>query len=67
MTKLLPSFKHISPFQETITSSLNYISRNFEEIYTTDEFLEIPLQKIKAILSSDELNVQSELVAFEGM
>ena len=55
------------PFQETIASSLNYISQNFEDIYPSEEFLEIPLMKIKAILSSDELNVQSELVAFDGM
>ncbi|XP_063685339.1 kelch-like protein 3 [Bolinopsis microptera] len=53
--------------KETIASSLNYISQYFEDIYPSEEFLEIPLMKIKAILSSDELNVQSELVAFEGM
>ena len=46
---------------------MNYISQNFEDIYANEEFLDIPLQKIKAILSSDELNVQSELVAFDGM
>jgi hypothetical protein len=53
-------------FQDTIANSLNYISQNFEDIYLGEEFLEIPLPKIKAILSSDELNVQSELVAFDG-
>eukprot|EP00116_Pleurobrachia_bachei_P002270 sb/3462532/ len=48
-------------------AALKYAHENVETVLQSQEFLKSPITQVKALLSSDELNVKSELTVFDGV
>ncbi|XP_063680523.1 kelch-like protein 20 isoform X3 [Bolinopsis microptera] len=48
-------------------AALKYAHENVETVLQSQEFLKSSIAQVKALLSSDELNVKSELTVFDGV
>ncbi|KAL5262132.1 hypothetical protein ACHWQZ_G007733 [Mnemiopsis leidyi] len=48
-------------------AALRYAHENVETVLQSQEFLKSPINQVKALLSSDDLNVKSELTVFDGV
>ncbi|XP_060079210.1 kelch-like protein 28 [Ylistrum balloti] len=44
-----------------------HIEKNFMDVYQCEEFLRLPVDKVKEIVGSDELNVDKEDIVFEAV
>jgi kelch-like protein 10 len=45
-----------------------FVMRNFEKVsQESDEFLELPLEELQALIGADELNVRTEEIVWEGV
>lgn len=60
-------FAEIHNCQSLVNCAQVYIERHFESICTKDDFLNLPLESIRYIISSDELNVKSEKSVFQAL
>lgn len=48
-------------------ASMKYAHQNVETVLQSQEFLKTPITQVKQLLSSDELNINSELTVFDGV
>ncbi|XP_059162191.1 kelch-like protein 28 [Physella acuta] len=60
-------FASVHNCEELYTKAKEFIEKNFTIVCRTEEFLDLPLDKVVDIVSSDELNVEKEEIVYEAI
>ncbi|CAG5136395.1 unnamed protein product [Candidula unifasciata] len=63
----IQNFASIHSCEELFGKAREFIEKNFTLVCKTEEFLELPLDRVVDIVSSDELNVEKEEIVYESI